>query len=266
MKVFALMSPRPVEVQRDDSLDDAILLMDRLDLRHLPVVDSSGLVGVISDSDLLDATGWLPRRERKLTSPGTVGDFMRSPPICVEHDFRLEHALGLMVERRMSSLPVMDGASLVGMLTEVNILRGYVAACQAGRIGLEDDSPVHEHMRPVRVTLPHDASCEDAVEAMRAHGLRRLPVVSGGELVGTLSDRDIRGYRGQERLGRMPVCEMMHSDPETAEPDGGLSRAAFAMGMRGISSLPVVSRTRLVGILSLVDVMISSALILMKYE
>ena len=64
MKVFDVMTPNPVTVEVDALLEDAMDLMDRHHVRHLPVLQRGTLGGVVSDRDLLEATGWLPRRVR----------------------------------------------------------------------------------------------------------------------------------------------------------------------------------------------------------
>ena len=90
MNVQDLMTPKPCVLAVTAELDDAMALMDRRSFRHLPVMEGKELVGMVSDRDLLSATGWHygeDRRERFEPSdegrPRTVRDVMHAPALTV---------------------------------------------------------------------------------------------------------------------------------------------------------------------------------------
>jgi acetoin utilization protein AcuB len=77
MKVADVMTPEPVTIESVSSLDRALELMDRLDIRHLPVLEDGRLAGILSDRDVLEATGW--RLHGHGDPDGQVRAHMRMP-------------------------------------------------------------------------------------------------------------------------------------------------------------------------------------------
>ncbi|HVW94145.1 MAG TPA: CBS domain-containing protein [Devosia sp.] len=119
-------------------------------------------------------------------------------------------ALKLMVDHRISGLPVLDeNHRVVGMLTEGDLLRrAELGTEEEGRPGWLSfltssgklaDNYVHTHGRKIGeimsggpVTVSADASLEAAVELMEKHHVKRLPVVdAAGQIVGIIARSDI---------------------------------------------------------------------------
>lgn len=99
----------------------------------------------------------------------------------------------------------------------------------------------------------------EAHRLMSKLGIRHLPVVAGGKLVGILSTRDILTYRAttafREDWWRAPVGVAMVRSPQTANPDDSLTEAAARLANARIGALPVVERGHLVGIVTVTDVL-----------
>lgn len=266
MKVTAIMTRDPRTVRREASLDRAMDLMDEHDIRHLPVLDDDGLAGVISDRDLLEATGWLNPRQREMLEAhdGSVGAIMRTPAATVGPDEPIINALGLLIKRRIGCVPVLRDASVAGLITEVDILRAYADACRRGHVTPDQDSRIQEHMTHGPTTIDGDASGDEAAALMKKAHVRHLPVLAGEQLIGIVSDRDVRKLRGRGQLELTLVSELMSPVPETAGPDERLSSVALILSAERISALPVVSGPRLVGIATTMDVLIPCALALQQ--
>ena len=113
------------------------------------------------------------------------------------------------------------------------------------------------------VTVSPDAPLERARRLLREHEVRHLPVVEHERLVGIGSERDLMERtetkprrRGPEKPARDPeVRDRMSVSVETVALDESASRACRRMYERRISSLPVVSGSRAVGILSEFDLL-----------
>ncbi len=150
IKVWEIMT-NPVEaVKQHDLMDDALELMIREDIRTLPVVDTTDrVVGVVGMREIID-NNW--KKDNK-----TIGDLAKSSrsQITVESisttsaktidwDADVADAVEIMVDNGFSTLPVIEGGTLVGVITEYDVLE-LISACRERDMlfvqisGLEDD-------------------------------------------------------------------------------------------------------------------------------
>jgi acetoin utilization protein AcuB len=104
-------------------------------------------------------------------------------------------------------------------------------------------------------TVLGKATLGDALELCRTSGIQHLPVVESGQLLGIVSDRDLRRAIGVGRKHDLPLDEIVTRETQAVAPGASLSQAARVMVQRKISSLPVLERDELVGILTLRDVL-----------
>lgn len=102
------------------TLQEACELFSSLGFRHLPVLDGTRLVGVLTDRDLRWATSSLCAKPQQLDAE--VRTAMSQPPITVDPLDPVEDAARIMREHKIGCLPVMDGSELAGILTGMDIL------------------------------------------------------------------------------------------------------------------------------------------------
>lgn len=95
----------------------------------------------------------------------------------------------------------------------------------------------------------------EAWELMRTHGFRHLVVTRGTQVVGVLSDRDAGGRRGTTVRRGHTVEELMTRPAVTVEPSTTVRRAANLMRGRSIGCLVVTQRGRVVGIVTVADLL-----------
>jgi CBS domain-containing protein len=122
-EVGGMMSPNPVTIGPDDSLETACDRMAAAKIRHLPVVDAGRLVGILSDIDL--------PAYRSQFAHTRVHVAMTPDPITVAPDATVDSAARLMLDRRVRALPVVEGEQLIGMLSATDILEDYVRVSRA---------------------------------------------------------------------------------------------------------------------------------------
>lgn len=152
MLVKKWMTKEVITVNADDSMQHAIHILKEHKLRLLPVMDKGELVGIISDGDLKkaspsDATSLDIHELIYLTSKIKIKDLMKKNPFRISPDTSAEEAAAIMLEKRISGLPVTDACGkLVGIITKSDIFRLLISlTCLAGRgiqIAIQlDDSP-----------------------------------------------------------------------------------------------------------------------------
>lgn len=99
---------------------------------------------------------------------------------------------------------------------------------------------------------------------MQAGTFRRLPVVDEGELVGILSQHDLRNYR--DRLGSVQVSAAMTPRPVTISSSATLEHAMSLLSKHNIGGLPVVDGGKLVGIITTSDLWVPEPLLDQRTE
>ena len=120
MIVKQYMTPDPVTISRDASVEDAIGLLKANFIRHLPVVDNDKLVGWLTDANLRGAL--FPSMLEEIT----IEDIMIHDPIVVEASESIEVAARMLVENRIGGMPVVEKGKLVGVITVVDLLNAFL--------------------------------------------------------------------------------------------------------------------------------------------
>jgi acetoin utilization protein AcuB len=133
MKVSELMTGTNLITARPGTpVLDARQLMLKARIRHLLVTDEGGLlVGIVTDRDIRlnlpsQATSLSVWEINHLLTKLTVGEVMTRAVITVGPDRDAREAAVLMLDHAIGALPVTDGGRLAGILTETDILRGFV--------------------------------------------------------------------------------------------------------------------------------------------
>lgn len=106
----------------------------------------------------------------------------------------------------------------------------------------------------VRTIGPAD-SAELAWDRMRLHRIHHLVVARDREIFGVITDRDLGGRRGREVRNGRSVRDLMTPAVTTATPETTIREAANVMRGHGAGCLPVVDEGRLVGIVTVWDLL-----------
>jgi len=122
---------------------------------------------------------------------GQVRDRMVSEVVTIESSVSVVDAARKMIEREKGPLPVMEGNRLVGMLTDRDIIARVVAAGRNPREMLVADAATKD-----LITIGPDQDLDEARRMMAQHQLDRLLVVEGEQLVGIISESDVRADQG----------------------------------------------------------------------
>lgn len=104
-------------------------------------------------------------------------------------------------------------------------------------------------------TVPPGVPADEAWSVMRAKGVRHLVVAEGGRVVGLLSDRDAGGRQGSAVRRNRTVSELMTGHVVTVAPTVTVRKAANLMRGRSIGSLVVTKGQRIVGIVTVADLL-----------
>jgi acetoin utilization protein AcuB len=104
-------------------------------------------------------------------------------------------------------------------------------------------------------TIAPDLSCDGALEKMRQAEIRHLVVTDRSGIVGVLSQRDIGGKSGVAVRNGRRASDLMSGRPVTVSPRTTVRQAANLLRGRNIGCLPVVDEGKLVGIVTITDML-----------
>ena len=115
------------------------------------------------------------------------------------------------------------------------------------------------------ITIDADDSMQDAMALLKEHGIRRLPVMKKGKLVGIVTDRDLKKASASDAttleihellylLTAVKVKDIMTKDPITVPPDYTVEETAQVLLEGKISGAPVVDDSgKVVGVITQSD-------------
>ncbi len=141
MRVKNRMTRNPVTATPKTTYNEAMRMMEKNDIHHLPILKKNGdLVGIVSQSDMLEAE---PSRVSTLSvyeiasllEKVTMDQLMSQPVMAIQGDCSISEAAHYMLEEDVGCLPVMDDKELVGIITDTDIFKTFVEVTGGGEAG-----------------------------------------------------------------------------------------------------------------------------------
>jgi acetoin utilization protein AcuB len=143
MLVKSWMSKDVVTIEKSASMQDAIFLLKEHGINILPVISKNELVGIVTDRDLKsaspsEATTLDMHELLYLVSKIKVEDVMTRSVHTVLPDHTIEEAAALLLEKKISGLPVLDeNRRLVGIITRTDLFRVIISLSGLGDRGIQ---------------------------------------------------------------------------------------------------------------------------------
>jgi acetoin utilization protein AcuB len=121
MLVGQIMSTTIIAISPDKRVGQALKLMQKHHIRHLPVMEKNHMVGWITSRDLREVLLASMLEEIK------VGDVMVQAPISVTPDTDVEEAARLIYEHKIGGMPVVEGSQLMGIITMHDLISAFIS-------------------------------------------------------------------------------------------------------------------------------------------
>ena len=144
--VLEWMTPNPITATPRTTLPEANRIMKERRVRRLPVVEDGRVVGMLTSGDLREAapsmaTSLSVFELNYLLEKVTVDKIMKRHVITVAPKTSIRGAASIMLHKKISGLPVVDGDRLVGIITESDVFRMLVRDLN----GMAEDSALSEN-------------------------------------------------------------------------------------------------------------------------
>ncbi len=173
MLVRDCMTKKLITVDDETPIIKAFRIMKDNNIRRLPVMRNEKLAGVITDRDLKEAT---PSKATSLDvheiysllSEVKVKDIMSKDLLTIGPDESIEKAAMLMLNKKISGLPVIEAGNLTGVITQTDIFKALVDISGLTRGGIK-----------IAVELPDvPGTTQEVINTIRAHNGRILSVMT----------------------------------------------------------------------------------------
>lgn len=146
-KVADVMTRDVITVTPETTLRELASILSEKNINGVPVVDDKGnVLGVVCESDLVNQNKplhiptvfvildsvipmenpWRLQKEFKRLAATTVGDIYSKPAVSVKPDTDLSEVARIMSERRLYTLPVIEGGKLVGVVGKADVIRSLM--------------------------------------------------------------------------------------------------------------------------------------------
>ena len=123
ISVESIMTPDPVSLRPDDTLETANNIMNDRHIHHIPIIDDQGqLVGLISHRDVLAANSSILSKHPTDNSQTKLGDLMTSPVVSIPPQTGTLKAAQYIHSSRHGCLPIIDDGNLIGIITEYDFV------------------------------------------------------------------------------------------------------------------------------------------------
>lgn len=178
-----------------------------------------------------------------------VRDVMRREIYLVEGDDPVSRAIGIMREHNAPLVIVVDkleNGRILGAITERMIMRATY-------------NPDTMKARTVAARIPKissSASVAEAARLMLENHVLALPVEENGEIIGVITVEDVVRAVSDEFFSKIRVEDLMSRDLVSIGPRDTVGQAIALMREYGISRLPVIDGGKLVGVITIHDIIV----------
>jgi acetoin utilization protein AcuB len=120
-----------IALQAGQRLREALLIMRKHSIRHLPVLEEGKLVGILTDRDVTRATpsamsGADLETFNHVVDSTLIKQVMTRNPYAVTPSTPLRDAVKVLHDRKYGALPVVEGGRLVGIITVMDLLKDFM--------------------------------------------------------------------------------------------------------------------------------------------
>ncbi len=178
MNVSDWMTKKVFTVEPDSYISDALSVMKEQGIKHVPVVKSGKLRGIVSDRDIKEyspskATSLDIYELHYLLAKTRIREIMKTRIITTSSDTPVEEAAMIMLDSDIGCIPVVDNGRLVGIISDKDIYRALV-----------DITGVRHGGHRICVTLEDRAgSIKEVADIVRKHGFRLQGILTSYEAV-----------------------------------------------------------------------------------
>jgi CBS domain-containing protein len=243
-------------VRREKSVYEAVAMMVKNHVSGLPVVDDSGIVGIISEKDVLRLLYDLEFVQ------GAVEDYMTTDIVTFDEDDNLSDICDCLAENHFRRVPILYEGQLAGIISRADIIRtcnltfrSHMLAKQRDR--LETGPLANDVMNWGLLTVTRQTPIYEAMEMLATMNVTGLPVVDDNmNLVGVITEKDMLRLLKDPNSRSGNTEEFMTEEVVSFNHDDSLFDICDCLINNNFRRVPILNRGKVVGIVSRADIIV----------
>jgi len=275
MKVKDVMNDEVILIQENEQVNHARNLMLKHGLSRVIVVDrEDNPIGIVTEKDLtrkLREGG--PKWRRRPIDTVAIRRVMSNGLITIDAESDLKDAVEVMIQDKISSIPVIDSEGLAGIITKADLMKFYASKFQ-------NKWKVSDLMTKDVVTVNENHTITHVIDVMEENNIYGVVVMFDSEIAGIITPANItfaqvddpetgvsvervyfvrQGLEGQDKrkareISMLTAGDIMNQEFIKISPNEDAGEAAKLMNDSEISHIPVVENEDLVGIITRTDI------------
>ncbi len=246
-----------VTVHKDESVYKAIGIMAEKHISGLPVVDDTGLVGIISEKDvlkLLYETEFLP---------GSVENYMTRNPVSFDLEDSVSDICDCLINNNFRRVTILHQGKLAGIITRADLIKANmhkfkpVSSRDIKSSVSNNDQRAKDVMKTGLLTIRKDTPTYEAMEILATKNVTGLPVVDDYmNLLGIISEKDILKFLYDPVTKPGNIEDIMTEDVIAFSQDDSLFDICDCLINNNFRRVPILNQGKLVGIISRADIIV----------
>jgi len=245
-----------ITIEKDKSVYDAIRKLVEKNISGLPVVDDTGLVGIISEKDVLRLL-----YDKKLLR-GSVGDYMTGDVVSFDEEDNLANICDCLVNNHFRRVPILHRGKLVGILSRADLIKANKDKFKPQ--GLDEKSTKHKDgflakdvMKCGLFTAKRQMPVYEAMEIFATRNITGLPVIDDYmNLVGIVSEKDMLKLLYDPRAEPGKIEDFMTKEVVSFNHDDSLFDVCDCLMNNHFRRVPILHHGKLAGVISRADLII----------
>lgn len=253
-KAKDIMKCAVIVIRKDESVYEAIRLMIGKNISGLPVVDDTGLVGIISEKDLLKLLF------DKEFLPGIVEDYMTREVVSFDEEASARDVCYSLMTNNFRRVPILRRGNIVGIISRADLIKAnqgkFKPKSTSEKTAKSKDVPkARDVMKCGLVTITKEAPIYEAMEILATRDITGLPVVDNYmNLVGIISEKDMLKLFYDSTAGPGNVEDFMTEEVVSFNHDDNLFDICRCLMNNNFRRVPILDQGKLAGIISTTDI------------
>ena len=245
-----------ITIEKDKSVYDAIRKLVEKNISGLPVIDDTGLVGIISEKDVLRLL-----YDNKALQ-GSVRDYMTGDVVSFDEEDNLADICDCLMNNNFRRVPIMHQDKLVGIISRADLIKANKDKFKPQ--GLEEKSTKYEEgllakdvMKCGLLTVKRHMPIYEAMDILATRNITGLPVIDDSmNLVGIVSEKDILKLLYDPKAEPGKVEDFMTEKVVSFNHDDSLHDVCDCLMYNYFRRVPILQHGKLAGVISRADLII----------